>query len=67
MYGTNRASQDGVQVLEGLHQLRVSERYELVGKCPWGGLLSWQEGVGLQSDSAGPRRGRDLLRCGEDR
>ena len=52
MYGAFRASQDGVQVLEAFHKLRESGRYNSVGKCPRGGLLSWQEGVGLQSDSA---------------
>jgi len=49
MYGNYRASQDGVQVLEGFHQLWV-EKYDLVGKCPQGGLLSRQEGAGLQSN-----------------
>jgi hypothetical protein len=62
MYGTYRASQNGVQVFEGFHQLRVV-KYDLVGKCPQGGLLLRQKGAGLQSHSAGPGTGRDLLRC----
>jgi hypothetical protein len=57
MCGTYRAPRDGVQVHEGFHQLRVV-KYDLVRKCPRGGLLLRQEGAGLQSDSAGPRRGR---------
>lgn len=63
MYGAYRASQDEVQVLAGFDQLKESGRYDSVGKCTRGGLLSRQEGAGQQSHSAGPRTGRDLRRC----
>jgi len=48
MYGACRASQDRVQVLEGFRQLLVSEEIRLGVKVPAGGLLSRQEGAGLQ-------------------